>query len=1085
MKLPCALVVLLMLTECTYGVVRRYYLAARDVSWDYAPQGTNLADPKDQASADVYLKRSTDRIGHIYKKTSYFQYTDATFTNEMIKRPLLGILGPTIHGEVGDTLVVKYFNQASHVFSVHPHGLFCLKDGEGAVYLDGTSGRFKHDEIVLPGQTVTLTWNITDSDAPGDGDPNCLPWIYHSHVDTPHDTSTGLTGMLVTCRKGVLDADNLRTDVDAEIPIFVKNYDENLSWHLDDNIASYCLNPARCSSQRDNGDEDFIESNYMRSINGYMYGHLPELEACVGHRVALYFVGFGNEFDVHSIHFHGQTLSYQHTRGDTVSVYSATFVAAEMTPRETGYWHVTDMVGTNEQSGITAFLFTRDCPGVAAPALSLTGTTRDYFLSADEVLWNYGPGGKDRGKDRITGLPLTTNGSHSKTFFEESSTKIGGKYTKAVFRQYTDIRYIQPANRPTDEEHLGLLGPALKAEVGDALLVTVRNRVRYPISLLAHGLSYSFQEESTANSGSPAFTPGGYVDPGKVHTYVFRVPDDFLTNVSEPCLNFLYTSGVDPSRDYNSGLVGPVLICRKGYLSISAKPKEFFLLLSTFDENLSLYADYNIQKAGLSANLDKEDPDFQESNIMFSINGFSFGNIPGLGMCLGETVSWYVMSMGSDLNVHTVTFDGNPFTEQGKHRDGRHLVPGSTAALSMAADNIGLWEVMSHSTVARDSGMYGFYEVTDCGHGGAPVKDSSWVTTAPGAVTREYFVAAEEVDWDYAPLERSIITGQDLNDPRAEGHIFVRNDDQFIGTVYQKAVFREYTDATFKTRVAGVHENILGPAMRAEVGDLIKVTFLNKASQLYSMHSRGIRSSQSDSGTNYGQAVAAFPGQAHVYHWQVPDTSGPGPSDPNCISWLYYSAVDPTRDVNSGLMGALIVCRRGTLDSAGYRNDVDEELFMLMSVMNENLSWYLDQNVRRFAPARAGTDYKNDEEFEESNLMHAVNGRVFGNNPGLYVEYGTKVTWYLMSLGAEVDLHSFHLHGHTFVHSSESHREDVLQLFPGQAEAMEMLADNPGTWLLHCHVLDHIQAGMETTYTVLEKGVKAPTNGTSPNIHIG
>ena len=40
----------------------------------------------------------------------------------------------------------------------------------------------------------------------------------------------------------------------------------------------------------------------------------PPDKACVGHRVALYFVGFGNEFDVHSIHFHGQTLSYQHTR---------------------------------------------------------------------------------------------------------------------------------------------------------------------------------------------------------------------------------------------------------------------------------------------------------------------------------------------------------------------------------------------------------------------------------------------------------------------------------------------------------------------------------------------------------------------------------------------------------------------------------------------------------------------------------------------------------------------------------------------------------------------------------------------------
>ena len=52
-------------------------------------------------------------------------------------------------------------------------------------------------------------------------------------------------------------------------------------------------------------------------------------------------------------------------------------------------------------------------------------------------------------------------------------------------------------------------------------------------------------------------------------------------------------------------------------------------------------------------------------------------------------MSWYVMSMGSDLDVHTVTFDGNPFTEKGKHRDGRQLVPGTTAALTMEAHNTG------------------------------------------------------------------------------------------------------------------------------------------------------------------------------------------------------------------------------------------------------------------------------------------------------------------------------------------------------------------------------------------------------------
>ena len=29
-----------------------------------------------------------------------------------------------------------------------------------------------------------------------------------------------------------------------------------------------------------------------------------------------------------------------------------------------------------------------------------------------------------------------------------------------------------------------------------------------------------------------------------------------------------------------------------------------------------------------------------------------------------------------------------------------------------------------------------------------------------------------------------------------------------------------------------------------------------------------------------------------------------------------------------------------------------------------------------------------------------------------------------------------------------------------------MVPTNPGTWLLHCHVHDHLDAGMETRYTV-------------------
>ena len=68
--------------------------------------------------------------------------------------------------------------------------------------MDGTSGRQKSDDVVYPGETVRMIWNVTQSDAPGSGDPACIPWVYHSHINTVSDTSAGLIGVLVTCKPG-------------------------------------------------------------------------------------------------------------------------------------------------------------------------------------------------------------------------------------------------------------------------------------------------------------------------------------------------------------------------------------------------------------------------------------------------------------------------------------------------------------------------------------------------------------------------------------------------------------------------------------------------------------------------------------------------------------------------------------------------------------------------------------------------------------------------------------------------------------------------------------------------------------------
>jgi hephaestin len=45
-------------------------------------------------------------------------------------------------------------------------------------------------------------------------------------------------------------------------------------------------------------------------------------------------------------------------------------------------------------------------------------------------------------------------------------------------------------------------------------------------------------------------------------------------------------------------------------------------------------------------------------------------------------------------------------------------------------------------------------------------------------------------------------------------------------------------------------------------------------------------------------------------------------------------------------------------------------------------------------------------------------------------------------------------------------RTDVVALLPATMVVADMTPDDPGTWLYHCHVADHISAGMLARYLV-------------------
>jgi hephaestin len=69
-----------------------------------------------------------------------------------------------------------------------------------------------------------------------------------------------------------------------------------------------------------------------------------------------------------------------------------------------------------------------------------------------------------------------------------------------------------------------------------------------------------------------------------------------------------------------------------------------------------------------------------------------------------------------------------------------------------------------------------------------------------------------------------------------------------------------------------------------------------------------------------------------------------------------------------------------------------------------------------------------------------------------------------MGMGSEVDLHTPHWHGNTVVVAGM--RTDVSNLLPATMQVADMVADDPGSWLFHCHVNDHILAGMQARYQV-------------------
>ncbi len=332
------------------------------------------------------------------------------------------------------------------------------------------------------------------------------------------------------------------------------------------------------------------------------------------------------------------------------------------------------------------------------------------------------------------------------------------------------------------------------------------------------------------------------------------------------------------------------------------------------------------------------------------------------------------------------------------------------------------------------------------------------------AKARHYYIAAEPVLWDYLPEGEDPVCGK-----TPPPQVMAKRAGERLRYV-------EYTDARFDARMLPNERlGILGPVLRGVGGDFIVVTFLNRSDRPLSMHPHGLKYDKESEGAYYapnpGRGAAVGPGGRFTYVWKIDDEACPLPGEPSSKGWLYHSHVVAEEETDLGLVGFIVATDPTRARADGTPSDVDREMASLFMIHDESGLGPEAKEAWEYAGipgAPPPLTWAETAEALEKGKRYGINGLIFGNLNGLEMVEGERVRWYLFGLGDETDLHTAHWHGETVVEDGRQ-RTDVVELLPASMKIADMTADNPGSWLFHCHVAEHMREGMFARFTIHAK----------------
>ena len=247
----------------------------------------------------------------------------------------------------------------------------------------------------------------------------------------------------------------------------------------------------------------------------------------------------------------------------------------------------------------------------------------------------------------------------------------------------------------------------------------------------------------------------------------------------------------------------------------------------------------------------------------------------------------------------------------------------------------------------------------------------------------------------------------------------------------------------------GFNGSAPGPTIQVNQGDHVRVIFDNHLPESTSMHWHGFEIPNGMDGMPGISQPPVKPGGRFVYEFEIHQAG----------TFFYHSHM--AMQEMAGMLGAFIMHPKEP-----YRPHCDKDFLI---------------HLQEYAVLPNNT-VPNTMNMEFNWLL--FNGQAGPATTPLIVRLGDRVRIRFVNLG--MDHHPMHLHGHTFYTTgTEGGRIPEASWWPGntvlvgvaQARDVEFVANNPGDWMIHCHLPHHMMNQMSSQAGKMTRTSGMPAGG--------